>query len=69
MKLVWIKFYGIYGDCEHIVGHNGVSSLTIEHYSPEPYCSRSRLQIVCESGVNKIRDLEGANYDFQESKQ
>lgn len=69
MKIDWIKFHGIYGDLEYIVGLNGVRELRIEMYSTEPFCGRSQLRIYCDGDVHRVRSLEGSNYDFKKSKE
>jgi hypothetical protein len=68
MKIDWIRFHGVYGDCEFHTGKDGVRELHIEEYSPESYCSSSELRMVCDGDVIKVRSLNGANYDFQKAR-
>ena len=64
MKIEWIKFYGAYGDVGYAVGEGTVEELFIETYSSEPFCGRSLLRIKTMTGIEKVRSLDGANYDF-----
>ena len=65
MKIDWIRFHGIYGDCEYAVGTNGVRELRIESYCTEPGLSACELRMECDGDVVKVRSLDGANYDYQ----
>jgi hypothetical protein len=65
MKLRWIKFYGSYGDVEFVLGRDGVTDMFIERYSSEPFCGRSQLYVAMDSGTEKVRSLDGVNYDFK----